>query len=418
MTIVSILIGCKGEESSIPVITINSPHENQTFHIGDTIKVSATVEDQRKIENIKLALTNFDFQPVQNAYFIYPTSNIYLVDTSITIYDQNLPSGYYYLQITADNGESSKNKFQKIFIVGIQKEFEKIIAITRVNSEMINVLEFDRAGNGQFVLEIAGDFTASEIDSKERQLYLAGKEKMNLQAYDIDEGQLVWELAEQPPIPYHAIDNLYFDEFLFSSFYFNYCKGYRADGSEIFSTTISDPELPSRIYRFDNLILADLQSKSGGITYIATYYLASGVEKQRRTTNFKVVDFFTAGPIEILISANSASNGILKMYNPYLNEITDIHQLPGQIISGVRISEDEFLLGFSDKIIRYDETINSFSDIEIGIKPYRLRYENIAKELYIAGASEIQIFSYPEMEYQASVSISDTLLNIHLLYNK
>ncbi len=90
----------------------------------------------------------------------------------------------------------------------------------------------------------------------------------------------------------HNDNCLYFDEELYMSYQTNYVYGYRHNGSQLFNATMENDKSPSRLAKFNEFLLVDLQSKTGGITYLATYYLVTGAEKQRLTTNYKVVDFF------------------------------------------------------------------------------------------------------------------------------
>jgi hypothetical protein len=411
---------CKKEEnSSIPSIAVYSPEENEIFDVGDTIYVEAQVQDDKNINTIQVVLTDLNYQPVLPAKYFYPNATSYPLNTDYIIEDTKLPTRFYYLLVKANNNSSFKNKYQKIFINGISREFENLIVLTKKSNDLMQVWEVDEFNQVNSLFDINGDFTDSEINSADRQLYISGSDKINLQAHNIDNYELEWGIEATPPLPMHTYDCLHFDDYLFSSFYFAYSKGYQSDGMEVFNGITVDPDLPSRIYRHFNLVLVDLRSKSGGPTYIVTYYLVSGVEKQRLISTFKVLDFYLFSATEVLVIANNASGGMLKSYNPYINVITDLIEFSDPIISSEKMSNDEYIIGFENKIGLYNIQNNTYTDTQITGAPNNLRYRKLGSELlYIARGKEVEIYFFPYEQHQATIQMPDTILNIHLLYNK
>jgi hypothetical protein len=419
ISIFLVFYGCKkAQEPGIPVVQIIEPQENDIFAVKDTIRIEANISDENIIQNVKVVLTDTSFQPVMEALYYYPGSTSYQLETDYIIQDKNLSTSDYFLLVKADNGTNFKNKYQKIFIEGIEREFEKLILVTQKNANQMKVLEVKGNQPPNFLFDIPGDYASSDINSRNRQLYLAGKNKINLIAIDIDSYEVKWNLPPEPPLPIHAENCLFFDESIFTSFYSYYIKGYRDDGLEIFNTLAVDPELPSLIFRHNDLLIADLQNKSGGVTYIATFYLASGVEKQRIFSDFRVTGFHSIDEEQILIVANKFTEGLLKLYDPYLNEFTHLKDFEQNIISSEKIDAINFLIGLEDKVVLYNRIQNTISDLLSGIEPYRIRYDDLNSDIYLAGAKEVRIFSYPTFQELNSFFLTDSLLNIHLLYNK
>jgi len=306
-------------DTQIPDITIISPFEGQSFFVPDTVQVEAETSNNLVLTNLSVGLVNDQFVSVLPTVYLFPDNATYHVCLSYPVSDPKIESGDYYLYIRAEDESGFKNKYQKIYINGIPKVLEKIIVLSQEENGIIGVNEIDPGYNVLPMFEVSGDFTSSEIDSKNRQLYIAGISIININAYNLDTHELEWKKEPLPPLPLHTSNCLCFEENLYASCASYFIYGYRYNGVLLFNTTIEENKLPSRIMKYGDFLLADLQSKTGGFSYLATYYLVSGVEKQHMTTNYKVVDFHNAGENQVLVVANNNEDGTISIYNPNNN---------------------------------------------------------------------------------------------------
>ena len=284
------LSSCKKEtDNQHPVITYISPYELQKFDVLDNIHIKANISDDKAIESVRIGLVNKEFVSVLPSVFVYPNSINYQLDIDYPIDDQYLETGEYYVQLRAEDGTNFKNQYQLVFISGIQREFEKVIVLTQGNFNEIRISEIDKTDNFSFLFDIYGDYSGSETNSRYQQLYIAGKDLININTYNLHSQEIAWLKETFPPVPMHNDNCLYFDEELYVSFQTNYIYGYRYNGSQVFNATVENDKSPSRLTKFNEFLLVDLQSKTGGITYLATFYLTTGAEKQRLATNYRVV---------------------------------------------------------------------------------------------------------------------------------
>lgn len=408
----------KEKVDSIPAITIYSPLENQAFDVQDTIPVEADISDVTPLVSVKVVLVNQQLNAVQTAVFFYPQSSSYYLRFDYPINEANLESGEYYLMIRADNESNYRNKYQKIFINALPTELEKIIILTKTNSNLMSVFSVTETDPVTFIFDIEGDFTASESDSQHGMLYVAGISQINLIAFDIESSELVWQKEVFPPLPLHGSDCLYFDGDLYASFASYYIYGYRYDGSMIFNTTVEEGMEPSRLFKFNEFILADLQSKTGDNNFLSTYYQVTGAEKQRINIHFKVVEFFAIGNDNMLIIANENDTGVLKIYDPPANILNDIINVPGIIICSVKLSETEFLIGTDNGNFLLSLNPASLIPVFPGVVAYRFRFDPLNLNIYASGPNLINVISYPALTVQNTLTLTDSILNFHLIYNK
>ena len=416
---ISLLTSCKKEtDTQHPVIKYISPHELQEFNVLDTISIEANITDDNIITSVKVGLVDNNFNPVLPSVFVYPNSADYKLDIEYPVNDPYLETGEYYVQVRAEDGTSFKNQYQLIFIKGIPRELDKVIVVTQGGFNKIKIFEIDKSDNLNPLFEINGDYSDSEINSRYQQLYISGRELINLTAYDLITQKSDWEKEVFPPIPMHNNDCLHFDENLFVSYHTNYIYGYRHNGSQMFNTIVENDKTPSVLARFNELLLVDLQSKTGGITYVATYYLATGAEKQRLATNYRVVDFFKTDNNNVLIAGNSMEEGVLKLYDPYLNIETALLPVPGKIACIEKLTDNNFIIGTDNTLLIYDHDQSLLTSILPGKVAYRIRFDETENNIYTVSAKLIEKIKYPQMLFQKSYPIPDSIFNIHLLYNK
>jgi hypothetical protein len=230
--------------------------------------------------------------------------------------------------------------------------------------------------------------------------------------------ELSWQKEAFPPSPMHNSNCLYFDVDLFVSFRTTYIQGFRPNGSQMFNASVEYEFSPSRLAKFNDFLLVDLQSKTGGYTYLATFYLATGAEKQRMLTDYKVVEFFTLDENLALIAGNNSSGGILIEYDPYQNIETSILPVPGEIVCMEQLTISSYILSTENSMLVYDHDQSSLTSILPGRVAYRIRFDETEDEIYTASPNLIEKIKYPQMILEKSYPIADSILNIHLLYNK
>jgi hypothetical protein len=419
ISIIIFNIACEKEtDTQHPGITFYSPYENQVFNIFDTIPIEAKITDDEVITSVRIKVVDSSFNPALPSVYKYPETNKYNLKIDFPIEDYYLESGVYYVQIRAEDGTNFKNKYQKIFIESIPRDLEKIIVLTEKNENTIEVSDIDMSYSISSLFEITGDFVSSEITSRYKQLYVAGASQININTYSLKTYQLEWSLEVAPPLPMHTFDCLYYDQYLYSSFSYLYIYGYDRYGSKKFNTQISEAGIPSRLFKFKDLLLVDVQSNTGGNTYIYTYYTGTGSEKQKLFSTFKVIEFFAYDNKNVIIVANESGQGTLKLYDPYANVLTNIRPVPGKIFCSVKINENEYLIGTENGIFLYNYYQSLLTNVLPGKIAQKLQYDNLSSRIFVVCENQIEKIKYPVMVLEHISTFSDIILNIHLQYNK
>ena len=412
-----LLTGCVKEyPDRVPEINIYSPVKNQVFNVSDTILVSGKVWADKMLVSIKVVLTDQNFQPVHKAFYLYPTSNNFILDLFYPLDNLNLGGGKHYLQIRAEDGINYRNFYQEVYLVELPWYLKQVIVLTKPQSSVINIQGINSGDEIEQIASITGDYAASEISSENRQLYIAGKNTLNLLAFDLTEQTVAWQKPTVQPFPMHFDNSLYFDNILFVSFNYDHILGYHADGSVIFNSSTEETDAPARIFRTGNFVLADFQKKNIEPPFIKTMYYSTGVEKQRIQTFFKVVEFHPLASNNLVITANNENYGLILTYKIDQNLLFTEKTLPKKISCSVAIDENSFLIGTDESVFHYNPNQNQLSELLVDQGAERLVFEHQTERVFIAKGNQVLVYLYPQMQYQKTFPFSDTILNLHLQY--
>ena len=122
MTVLALFSCKKDVDDKGPEITFNTPLENQTFNVNDYVTVNATVTDNVKISAVSVSLLDAD------QHFAHITVPLTVSSPSMTVNYQyildniHLETGFYYIKISASDGENDSNKFQKIYLHRVRRQ--------------------------------------------------------------------------------------------------------------------------------------------------------------------------------------------------------------------------------------------------------------------------------------------------------
>ncbi len=418
--LIIIITSCKKEVNSDPQIVIISPTENQQFNVLDTIQVKCIVCDDNGIENIKTVLVNESLIPVLNPVNYYPQTENKNIDLEILypLDDIHLESGKYFILVRAFDGTNFKNKYVSINLDEVPKELEKLIVLTKPDNFTTNVFSVNPVFEIEEMFVIDGNYISSDISSKYRQIYFTGDIPCKLFVFDLEENELDWSVDAS--MPYPVFSNVYYnDGTVYTSSENANITGYNNVGTVNLSTEFNTDSLPTKLLIHGEFILSDLKLRTGPQRLIATYYLVSGVKKQQIITNFKVIDFYLVDENNIIVFAVQNNTGKIFIYNVTENYISEpIHIFNDEIISTAITNKSNFLVGTNNTIWLFNSSNSSTTSVVEGITASQLEYDELNEVIFATELNNINFFQYPSGNLIKCVNTQDTILNIHLLYNK
>ena len=189
------LYSCKKDSNpGYPTVLISSPYNQEYFNVPATIQVTGTASDSKNLTAVSVYLANAQNVPIEHTIIIPVTSNSMNISCTYSLDDIHLPSGQYYMTITASNGTNRVSAFQEINVDAIPTKRTAVYAITR-SSAGINAYKINSSFQDSISFTVSGDYSSSDVNSYYQQLYITAHDSGNLNAYAEPYASPYWNLV-------------------------------------------------------------------------------------------------------------------------------------------------------------------------------------------------------------------------------
>lgn len=414
-----LLTSCKKQsDDNAPVIIISGPVENSSYNSEDSIPVGVVITDDEIIKSVRVSLvtTGLETMPGSVKYFT-PGTRSASYNFDLIINNQFIESGIYYVQVTASDGTNTSNAYRLVQVIGPPCYLQGLVILSQTSSINVNLL--DTLYNISSLFETEGDYIASMVQSKYRKIYIAGRDFLNLEAWNADNHQLEWVLEPDINTPYHTQDCLFADDDLYVTFGRYFFRRYSANGQVRFTTQVSEMETPGNIIRAGEYVLVERQGTGVFDSKIGCYYAETGMLYNQAQIYYEIVYMLPLDDAEVALICSSSNGNSIKVYDIEEGKVYDKFLLPqgdfnfceglpgGKILCG--IGQDVYEI-FSDP--GFYSSVPKLAGIEMA------RYEIIRNTMYVVSGNEIRVYSYPDYSLLHTSLVSSDVLNIHLLYNR
>ncbi len=418
ITLIILILACKEESETIPIVNIMKPFDGQEFNVLDTIVVSGTANDDKGINKISISLTD------NNLVNLLPPVTINVNNKEKVVFNELYPvddiqlsSGYYYIVITAKDNFATARKYRSIRLREVPLELEKIIAVTQPNEKNTEINEFDLLLNKKKLLHINCPCFLSDISSKYHQLYfISDNDPEHLYCYNMNDLSIEWESEPGIPFPYYSA--LYTNELVYAGTENGTLYGYNQSGTVRYSIVAKEDTIPENIVLCGNYIVTDNRLTLGQEHYIVIYHCNTGAYMKRKLIDFDIVYFIPINNNCLFVLGNKHNGIVAGKYYLSENYFEHLSQNTGKAIDVDSVSKDELVVATNNGIYSYQTNNGNFNQLPISYFPKYIEYDEIYNILVCGNENTLKIYSYSNNSKLADVYLNAQLKNIHLLYNK
>jgi len=403
-----------------PQVTISSPFENQLFAVDDIVNVIANVCDDRKLDYVNVKLLNDDFTPVSASQTVYPENNCTDINLEIHIDDILLPTGTYYVLVSASDGVNVTNEFRKISIKGLDKKLKFVLVLTR-NDGTVTINKIDSLNTVTQVKTIITDYCGAAVCSDAQQFYIAGRYTGDVSVFSIYDWQLQWNVPVivDPPFPYFEAIDVYNGRL-----YVSYREGmfhiYNETGSIVASRAIENGEYPLVFLPFKDYLITYEVSPGSSQKHLMVYFVPSFAIYKKILVNFEILKVFPMNETECLLFCNDGDHGVIKLFSLTTGSVTDMYYFTNGLFTDVTQMEPAKYLFSSEAAIwqfSYD-----YKGISLWINaqnPKNLVFDETEGCYYFSENcfTVIKKRFWPS-ETVGSFTFQDTIINILPVYNR
>jgi hypothetical protein len=165
-------------DTASPIIRIETPTTGNIFYFGNSIQLDAIITDDRKLESVQLDVTDAQNNRYLQSQSFFPTENSFQLNYSLTHNDLYLPSGTYYVRITASDGENQQIAFREIQLTEAPRLQERVFILQENGtSTLIDTLQNNNLAP---CIDFATGYLFGGIDSRTNQLVACGQSPASL----------------------------------------------------------------------------------------------------------------------------------------------------------------------------------------------------------------------------------------------
>lgn len=409
----------KDKDDQLPKIDILSPAENALYFIPHAVPITAEISDNSALEYVRLTITNESFVAVAPAVLRYPDEKDVTISQSIMVDDPQLPSGDYYVVVTASDGENEKSEYRKIRFYELERKYVGTVFADDAGNNQVGIYLIDTLYNKQMISTWSGDFGGSALSSRNQSYYLMGDVTGDMQSVALSSTGVDWVVQSQPtpPAPYFTGVTTYDGRVYFSS-YDKKIQGVGKSGNGIF-TIETGSYTPYAIYRQGDAIFSEQRNNSTDQKKLVQYVESTGGFKKEISLDIEVVEFCQRTEDDILIFGNNGGQGIMKDYDAESNGFWEPHSFPsGRILSACRVDGNNFMIGHESGILWYRYDANSLVTFRAGEQATGIQYNDVDNIIVVAVGNEIKYYSFPSGSLIHSIMHSNVIKGMEVFYNK
>lgn len=419
-----IISGCKkaDEDQNSPAIQCHFPLPNQQFTVGDTVWVSATVNDDENIESIKVSLydSNKNCEMIQSVVF-RENGKEKQISCELVLDNADMENGTYYLGITASDGVNDKSYYVPLSVNGLPRSLWGIIYVCTSTSNLVEVRKIDTLMQDSLLVSFSGDYSSSELSSKYRKLFVAGAQTGNLQAIDLPNKTISWSVTNQSnngsPWFYH----LYFvDNLIYASTQDGFISGYTVNGMRTKVYTLPLPWHGVEFIESGGRMIAQVEDVPTCYPQIAQFYSCSASFINQQEVQFKVVKFYPHNSDNVMAFANLDGVGRIYEFNMMRHAFNSLAEIPNQqMVDVAQVSADKYLILTTQHVYLYDRSQSiALMTLNPSSGGKQLLYDAIGNCYYVVKDLQIDRYSFPNGAFLNSISANKPISKAHLYYSR
>ncbi len=415
------LCSCKKDsDTEFPEISITDPYENQVFSVSDTIGVVASVSDNKNLDYVSVRIVNNEMAAVSAVRTFEPGDKTMNIALDMVVEDQLIPSGDYYIHITASDGENVTNEYKKINIHELEKRLRFVLVLTK-NGADIAVNKIDSLGHVTQVKVLTSDYCGSAVSSDLQQFYIAGRYTGDVSVFNVNNWQLQWSVPVivSTPFPYFEYLDVHNNR-LYVSYREGLFKIFNETGGITALRVIENGEYPLEFLPVNDYLLTYEVSPDGMQRHVVAYFLPSFTIFRKIPVTYDVLKIFPCNNDECLLFCNNSGVGNVKMFSFLSGDISSRYTFNDGEFAGITaMSPVQYLVSSGNNIWNFGYDYKGFISWSAAQLPGSLVYDG-TEECYYYSENYLSVVKkhFLPLQTVATYNFQDTVINILPVYNR
>ena len=384
--------------------------------------MNATVTDDVKISSVSVSLMDAGQHLAHITVPVSVSSPSMTLNMQYLLDNIHLESGFYYIKITASDGENDSHKFQKIYLIAVPKILKTIYLVSNTGSSQTNLSAIDSAFSAITPYNtFSGDHLASSVSSYYQQAYICGNFTGNFTGHILDYNSPKFTVA--PVTSSNPYFTGYFndDKYSYVSKYDGNIKGYNYSGGIFYGANALPGYYAKQMCFNDGYLISEENEIFTSTKKLVTYFPSGSVEKNCALPQ-DVVQFCEMDASNVFVFGNVSGQATIGLFDRVNNNLWSPYPFAlagGSLLSALKIDSDTYLLGHSNgTIYKYQYASGSVTTYLTGYSAIKLKYDGVQNKLYVVEANRVTTFNMTTLGMVNTINSGETILDIHLLYNR
>ncbi len=410
----------KTENTDSPVISVSQPLPGSAFENGDTIHFRASFSDNSQLTSINVQLMDQDNVPMLPVVSIVPDKKQYTFDGQYAINDPMLPGGTYQLRFQASNGVNVTNHFVQIQVYELQQKLLYPLIVTHPATSQWTVYKMDSSFQWKQIYIHTGDYAGSAINPAERQLYMCGDYQSDLTAVLLTNSTVVWRVK---PTVYQSSHWFAGPVFSYPNLYVACAEGgvraYNKNGTEVYKSDLFSNASPNKLVVTKSQVVASFTNAFSHQNTLVAFHNSGGLMVDNKYFAGDVVDLLRVESDKVLIFGNNNGHGEISLYDGAESTLTTLHLFPeGTFYKAIAIDSNNFMVSGSAGLYWYKMDNNSLTLYASAPINANIALDVVSQRIYTSTGKKLDVYDFPNPAILDSYNLPDTIVDLHLVYNK
>lgn len=408
------------EDDEFPVIVVNQPLAGTIYENGDTIRFQAVISDNDRLETVEISLVDKNNKPVLSTISVSPDKNPFTFNGEYSIDDPLLPFGVYQLRFRALDTKNTSNHFIEIQVQELAREMQYPLIVTHPESGKWPVYKLTNSLEWKELYTHTGDYCGSAVNSAASQLYMCGIYQSALTCFSLTDGVTSWSVKPGFNNTERWFESISFSyPKLYASCTEGNIRGYDKTGNELYKSDIYTNQVARKSVTTKNFIVGSFTNAFSNEKYLAAFHNTGGLLIYSKFIQADVAELIPVTGDKVLVFTNKDGQGEILMYNGADNSLVVKHPFyEGTFREAAALDSDNYMISTSAGIFWYRLSINSLTPFVTSFTNANIACDATMQLIYACSGKTMEVYTFPFALLAESYSLPDTVVDLHLVYNK
>jgi|GEM_PF-6895378 len=413
-----LLLSCKdNKEEQSPSVVILAPAQNTEFAVLSQVVVRANISDNEVVESVQVSLiSDATNNKVLPSVTFQVRQKEYELDFVFDIADSLLPTGRYYFQVEAYDGENRFSSFRFINIRGMNTEKTGVF-VTCENGSTADLYFDQNQFTFQHIHQFGKRYQGAVFNRFNQHFWFIPKNGNEIELFDPQNNRVSFSKVFNSNFsaPFTSVKNNSRD-IRFSILDLG-VKGFNQNLNENYTYLTPATKKVESIGMGEQLNVVEEVDRNGSNRAIKVLNKNSGVSLRSRTIFDDAIDLQFFDDENVLVFCNNLQGGKAMRFNAVTTSLQTNLFTCDSIREVVKTTIGDFVISTKSSIQIYRPSTNNLTNY-LSIGEAVLAYDALNNQVYVGHGTQLKVYNYRQVLPVQSTSMPTKIVGINVRFNQ